>query len=77
MNYTNQPIKVMAIFSDGKVVPTKFRLDDQVVRIQKILKVQEEKMLIDKYIIYTCLQNGHTYKIKYNISTSTWYLSTN
>lgn len=74
MDYNNQPIKIMAIFSEGKVTPIKFRLDDQVIRIQKILRIREEKSF-NEYIIYPCLHNTRTYEIKYNISTSMWYLS--
>lgn len=77
MKYANKPIKVMATFyPGGKIIPIKFRLDDQVVRIQKILKVHEENTFGSKKVIFTCLQNTSTYEIKYDINSSIWYLST-
>ena len=46
MKILNEPIKVMAIFNnDGKIMPIKFRMDDQVVKIQKVLKIYEEKVI--------------------------------
>lgn len=47
MKILNEPIKVMAIInSDGKIEPVKFRLNDQVVRIQKVLKTYKKKLLV-------------------------------
>lgn len=76
MKILNEPIKVMAIFNaDGKVEPVKFRLDDQVVMVQRIMKTYEEKVAgIDK-VIFVCLQNGKDiYELKYEIKKNMWYL---
>lgn len=46
MKIINQPIKVMAIFNtNGKIEPIKFRLNDQVVKIDKVMKVYEENLV--------------------------------
>jgi len=46
MKILNEPIKVMAVFdTNGKIEPVKFRLDDKVVRIEKIMKTYEENII--------------------------------
>lgn len=76
MKVLNGPIKVMAIFNaDGIIVPVKFRLGGQVVRIQKITKMYEEKVLGFNRIIFVCQHNGcDIYELKYELSTNTWFL---
>ena len=76
MKLLNQPIKVMAIFNtDGKIEPVKFRLDDQVVMIQKITKVYEEQTVGNKRLVFVCQHNGRDiYEIKYELDSKTWYL---
>lgn len=81
MKILNEPIKVMAIFhpdkkvESGKIEPIKFRLDDKVVRIQKINKIYEEKIVGNKRIVFVCQQpDGNIYEIKYEIDSKEWYL---
>lgn len=81
MKIVNRPIKVMAIFhpdkklESGKIEPVKFRLDDIVVRIQKINKIYEEKIVGNKRIIFVCQNsNGNLYELKFEIDTKDWYL---
>lgn len=81
MKILNEPIKVMAIFNpdkkieSGKIQPIKFRLDDKVVRIQKINKVYEEKIVGNTRIVFVCQQpDGNIYEIKYEIDSKNWYL---
>jgi hypothetical protein len=76
MKIINQPIKVMAIFqTNGKIEPLKFRLDDKVVHIEKIMKTYEEKIVGNKRIIFVCLHNGKDiYELKYEIDSKIWYL---
>lgn len=46
MKILNEPIKVIEIFyTDGKIKPIKFRIDDKVARIEKIIKTYEEKII--------------------------------
>jgi hypothetical protein len=72
----NKPIKVMAIFNtDGKIEPVKFRLDDKVVRIEKIMKTYEEKIVGNKRLVFVCQHNNcDIYEIKYELDSKTWYL---
>ncbi len=76
MKIINQPIKVMAIFyPNGKIEPLKFRLEDTVVIIQKVMKTYEEKIVGNKRIIFVCIHNGRDiYEIKYEIDSKIWYL---
>lgn len=76
MKILNVPIKVMAIFNnDGKIVPVKFRMDDQVVNIQKVLKVYEEKVAGYSRLIFVCQHNNcDIYELKYEVENNIWYL---
>ncbi len=76
MKIINRPIKVMAIFNtDGKIEPIQFRLDDKVVRVEKVTKVYEEKIVGNKRVVFICEHNGKDiYEIKYEIDSRIWYL---
>lgn len=76
MKILNEPIKVMAIFHpDGKIEPIKFRLDDNVVRIQKINKIYEEKIVGNKRLVFVCQHNNaELYELKYELDSKVWYL---
>lgn len=76
MKILNQPIKVMAVFyPDGKIQPIKFRLDDEAVIVEKIIKSYEEKLVGNKRIVFVCLNNGKDiYELKYEIDSKIWFL---
>lgn len=76
MKITNQPVKVMAVFyPDGKIEPLKFRLDDIVVNIEKVIKINEEKIVGNDRIIFVCQHNGKDiYELKYELKSKIWYL---
>lgn len=76
MKILNKPIKVMAIFNtDGKIEPVKFRLEDQVVRIDKILKTYTESLVGNNRMVFVCQHNGcDIYEIKYELDSKLWYL---
>lgn len=76
MKIINEPIKVMAVFNtDGKIEPVKFRIDDQVVRIEKIMKSYEENIVGNTRIVFVCLHKGKDiFELKYEVDTKTWYL---
>ncbi len=76
MKIINQPIKVMAIFHpNGKIEPLKFRLEDTVINIEKVMKIYEEKIIGNKRIIFVCLHNGKDiYELKYELNSKIWYL---
>lgn len=76
MKILNQPIKVMAVFNtNGIIEPVKFRLEDKVVRIEKIMKTYEEKIVGNTRIVFVCLHNGRDiYELKYELDSKTWFL---
>lgn len=76
MKIVNKPIKVMAIFQpDGKIEPIKFRLDDNVVSIKKIVKTYEEKIVGNKRVVFVCEHdNCDLYELKYELDSKVWYL---
>lgn len=63
----------MAVFEkNGKITPIKFRLNDQVVKVQKILKTYE---IGNRYVMFVCEHNGKDiYELKYDIKENLWYL---
>ncbi len=76
MKILNKPIKVMATFyQDGKIEPIKFRLDDDVVNVQKVVKTYEEKIVGNKRIVFVCQHNNaDLYELKYELDSKVWYL---
>lgn len=81
MKIINEPIKVMAIFhpdkkiENGKIELIKFRLEDKVVRVQKVNKIYEENIVGNKRIVFVCQQpDGSLYELKYELDSKDWYL---
>jgi len=76
MKILNQPIKVMAIFHpDGKIQPIRFRLDEEAITVEKIIKSYEEKLVGNKRVVFVCLHNGKDmYELKYEIGSNIWFL---
>lgn len=76
MKIVNKPIKVMAIFQpDGKIEPVKFRLEDNVVSVKKIVKTYEEKIVGNKRVVFVCEHNNcDLYELKYELDSKVWYL---
>ena len=72
----NQPIKVMAIFNtEGKIEPVKFRLNDKVIFVEKVIKTYEEKTVGNKRLVFICQHNNcDIYEIKYELDSKLWYL---
>lgn len=76
MKIINEPIKVMAVFNtDGKIEPLKFRLEDKVVKVEKILKMYEENIVGNNRVVFVCLHNGKDiFELKYETGSKTWFL---
>ena len=76
MKILNQPIKVMAIFHpDGRIQPIRFRIDEEAVTIEKIIKSYEEKLVGNKRVVFVCLHNEKDiYELKYEIDSNIWFL---
>lgn len=72
----NIPIKMMAIYyPDGKIEPVKFRYDEQVVYVERILKTYEEFPGGNGHVTFVCQHNGRdTYELRYRTMEKTWYL---
>ena len=76
MKILNKPIKVLTIFyTNGNIEPVKFRLEDKVVRIDRVVKVYEEHIVGNVRVVFVCIQNEkYTYELKYELESSIWYL---
>lgn len=76
MKIINQPITVMVIFNtDGKIEPVKFRFDDKIVKIEKIIKIYEEKIVGNNRLVFVCLHNEKDiFELKYELESKIWYL---
>jgi len=76
MKILNQPIKVMAIFyPDGKIQPIRFRIEEEAVTVEKIIKSYEEKIVGNKRVVFVCLhKEKDIYELKYEICSNIWYL---
>jgi len=69
---------------DGRISPLKFRLPDDnggntVVKIDRILKRDEQKIAGNRMFVYTVqsiIRNLETvYEMKYEVATCKWYIS--
>ena len=78
MKILNEPIKVMAIFHiDGKIEPIQFRLDDKVIKVEKVLKTYEDNFAGNKRLVFLCRHNSSDkYELKYEVDSGIWYLFT-
>ena len=83
MKIINEPIKVMAVFhTNGKIEPVKFRLDDKVVRIERIMKdfrkeaIEEiGEMKLESKVDYLLDDTGmpETNALRYFLDDESWY----
>lgn len=75
MKILNKPIKVMAVFhTDGEFEPIKFRVDEKVVRVDRIVRSYEEHIVGSIRIVFVCIQNEKdTYEQKYKLDSKIWY----
>lgn len=76
MKILNKPIKVMAVFyTDGKIEPVKFRIEDKVINVDRIIKSYEEHIVGNIRIVFVCTQNEKDiYELKYETESGIWYL---
>lgn len=76
MKILNEPIKVMAVFyTDGRIEPVKFRFEDKVVKIEKIIKTYEESIVGNTRMVFVCLHNGKDiFELKYELDSKLWFL---
>ena len=84
MKILMKPIEMIAWFNhDAYPIPLRYRItaedmSDTVIRVDKILFRQEEKIAGNKMILYKCesIINDiqKIYELKYELSTCKWYL---
>ena len=73
MKVLMKPIEMIALFSADKPRPIKFKIDDNVVKVEQIISLSEEKLAGNRMIIYRCQSeiNGllKQFELKYEILT--------
>lgn len=74
-----KPIDMIAWFTkDGIPKPIRYRLDNEVIRVQKVTSMSEEKLAGNRMIIYRCQSeiNGilKLFELKFELQTCRWYL---
>ncbi len=84
MKVLMKPIEMIAWFSEDKhPIPLRYRIDSEdgdkvVIKIDRILYSQDEKLVGNKIISYQCegqVNNLHkVFQIKYDISSCKWYV---
>jgi hypothetical protein len=77
MKVLNHPIDMIAVFEaeTGKITPFKFRYKDTVVKVEKVMKIYEEKLAGNRRMVFVCMHNGRDiYELKYEIDTHSWFL---
>ncbi len=76
MEIINQPVKVLAVFNtDGSIEPVRFRFDDKIVRVEKITKSYEEKIVGNIRLVFVCLHNEKDiFELKYELDSKIWFL---
>ncbi|WP_291579889.1 hypothetical protein [Clostridium sp. UBA6640] len=82
MKVVAQPIDMVAWFdSDGEIHPVKFRVVNEtteVVKINKVIYREKEKLAGNLMIIFRCQSNINNrekiYEIKYDLNSCKWIL---
>lgn len=84
MKVLMKPIEMIAWFNkDNYPIPLRYRvssenMEDVVIRVDKILFREEEKLAGNRMILYRCeslINNTQKlFELKYDISTCKWYL---
>ena len=84
MKVLMQPVEMIAWFNEEKYpVPLRYRVTSEnmervVIKIDRILFKEEEKLAGNRMILYRCEgiinNNRRIFELKYEISTCQWYL---
>lgn len=84
MKVIAKPIEMIAWFNnDGNINPIKFRLKNeynnyQVIKINKIIKKEKEKLAGNPMILFTCSgiinSTEKIFELKYEINSGKWML---
>lgn len=79
MKVLMKPIEMIAWFTkDGVPKPIRFRIEDQVIKVEQVPSKSEEKLAGNRMIIYRCQSaiNGElkAFELKYELQTCKWFL---
>jgi len=74
-----KPIEMIAWFTqEGVPKPIRYRLDGNVIKVEKVTSKSEEKLAGNRMIVYRCQSviNGELrlFELKYELQTGKWYL---
>jgi len=74
-----KPIEMIAWFNiTGTLRPIRFRHDGIVVKVERIVKVTEEKLAGNRMKVYECQSEIHgqmkCFELKYELNTCKWFL---
>jgi hypothetical protein len=79
MKLLMKPIEMIAWFSlEGVPNPVRYKLDDQVIKVEQVTSKSEEKLAGNRMIIFRCQSemNGELrpFELKYELQTCKWFL---
>lgn len=79
MKILMKPIDMIAWFTkEGIPKPIRYKLDDQVIKVQQVTSKSEEKLAGNRMIIFRCQSeiNGELrlFELKYELQTCKWFL---
>lgn len=79
MKVLMKPVEMIAWFNyEGLPRPVRFRVDGEVVKVQQISFITEEKLAGNRMKIYRCQSevNGQlkVFELKYELQTCKWFL---
>lgn len=79
MKVLMKPIEMIAWFTqEGVPKPIRYRLDGNVIKVEKVTSKSEEKLAGNRMIVYRCQSviNGELrlFELKYELQTGKWYL---
>ncbi|MDA8443092.1 MAG: hypothetical protein M0Z55_12090 [Peptococcaceae bacterium] len=74
-----KPIEMIAWFDlEGLPRPIRFRVDGEVIKVQQVCSITDEKLAGNRMRIYRCQSeiNGRLrqFELKFEINTSKWFL---
>ncbi|HHY26880.1 MAG TPA: hypothetical protein GX523_09095 [Desulfitobacterium dehalogenans] len=72
------PVEMIAKFKEGFPEPVRFRYKGEVIDVEQIVKVSEEKLAGNRMKIYSCqseIDGKMTrYELKFELQTCKWFL---
>jgi hypothetical protein len=74
-----KPIEMIAWFTkNGVPTPIRLRLEDNVIRVGRVISRSEEKLAGNRMLIYSCQSEIggelRSFELKYELQTCRWFL---